>query len=324
MGEVGDVEKVGVSEIMRIRGVQEAMAVGDITFGEATPLELRSDLVGKKEPVQQTRLRTATKHKSHFRGSLERNLNRPTMQMPLNPQVAPDKSKLSVVPKQPLRPTVPDELSGLWYCDSCDKYLNFTRRDEHLGGLFHFEQAHSLSETIGPQAKETPATVETDVCVDDVRVSTPSHAGANRDANYCVSCNKQLKNISAHLLSKVHLRKLKNYQPPVTEYEKEDHQDGKASEGAGGGAGHGDGGVVDRLNQLVRRRALEKNNSELCVMAASEPEIWNCTVCKIDMPPATRKSHEAHPLHVGRLEQNKPKAGGQMVGSWAYNNESYS
>lgn len=288
------------------------------------------------------------------------------------------------------------------YCGICQMMVHADCLDAHLARASHLK----------PQSRETPSV--------DVRVTTPSVAEDTPDVNYCVPCKKQFKDISPHLLSKVHLRKLASHQLPpgklycdvcsqeyVEAMEKmhrtpawdcelcdtkthtgfrslheeseahvlrvaagqqaagEDHvqeataeelkpddqaycahcdqtpksmakhlknkthralkqkaiEDGesvdgkKGSEDAAGEEEGGDAGDFDELNLLVRRRALEKGSPEVSAESDAETEIWNCTLCVMDMHPTMRKAHEARPFHMLLLEQEKLEVGDLMVRS---------
>lgn len=186
-----------------------------------------------------------------------------------------------------------------WYCSVCRVMVHDEWREDHLKRAPHFQR----------QPLETPTTVETEACEDDVRPSAPLLSADNRDANYCVSCDKQFKNITPHLLSMVHLRKLQDYKPPVATYESE-HDEGRGgSEGVGGGADSRDEEDFSRLNHNQEPSGTAEAEAE------AEPVTWNCALCDIEMPIAKRRSHEEHSFHLRRLEQKRLEDGGQPVGS---------
>lgn len=179
-----------------------------------------------------------------------------------------------------------------WDCELCGTRTHTRFRKRHLEGPAH-----------APRVAVELAAVGEDHVLD-----APAEETEFDNLDFSTFWDKTPKDMATDLLTKAHLAMR------CSVIDESEDDEGRTDIESAGAEDSRDCGVFDRLNELVCSRPLEKN-PELHITTEAEPEIWNCTLCEKDMPPAVRKAHETDPSHIDRLEQKKHEVASRTVGS---------
>lgn len=255
-------------------GQKQANVPTEAVTREAVTKDVSYAFVGRKESAQQTRPLLPPRCTYHFHGSLESYLQKPAMQLHLNPLPTGQEPKPRLVPKQLQKPTIPEELAAMFYCSACDKYLNVDRREQHLNSQLHIDQALSSSQIpisgARPEAIVPPPAVQetpTDfaprgLTMDESTPASPAPRIVPADSFHCITCDRTRKLIgyTTHMKCKSHRKALLQPSPVSTAIQ----------------------------------------NPALPSIPKSEfgPETWLCKACKIYLHLDVRESHLASTEHI--------------------------